>query len=95
MVISLYLYLPCIEQPKDGAIFPVTLNGNYNCLIKVIKTNNEGGTLRLNANNNIENAESLSGNSDFTFPSKGQNISVTLKPISFGNWSLLVADNNL
>jgi hypothetical protein len=88
------IYLPTINtyDPTGDSPNSASLNGNFNCSIRIIKTT-ANGILSVNANTNTIGKESISGAQVYAFTSLYENASVLLTPVSFGNWAVVVSEN--
>ena len=93
---DVFILLPVIGVPKSTSEYPETfsLNGNYNCNIRIIRLVNSSGNIRVNANLGLTEADSISGSDRFFFNTEdGFNENISLTPISAGNWSIITSLN--
>jgi hypothetical protein len=88
------ILLPTINtyEPAGDSPNTASLNGNYNCSIRIIKST-ASGALYVNANTNTVGKEGISGSQQYAFTSTSESASVLLTPISFGNWGIIVSQN--
>ena len=87
-------FLPVINtyDPTSDNDNSVSLNGNYECSIRVIRLSSLGG-INLYANKSLEfGNESISGNIDYTFTDL-KNMSAVVTPVSVGNWGIVISQN--
>lgn len=91
------ILLPVIGVPKQSSEYPdnFSLKGNYNCNIRIIRLVNSLGGIRVSGNDGLNETDSISGNTAFDFNSfDGRYESISLTPISEGNWSIITSLNN-
>lgn len=91
------IFLPVIGVPKVTSEYPdnFSLNGNYNCNIRIIRLVNSLGGITVKANLGLQRQDSISGNSTFNFnTTDGIYENISLTPISEGNWSIITSLNN-
>lgn len=95
---NVFIILPVIGVPKVTSEYPdnFSLNGNYNCNIRIIRLLNSLGVIKVNANLGFNRQDVISGNSTFNFNTiDGIYESISLTPISEGNWAIITSLNNI